>query len=173
MNFWENYFSYFRSWFSLNASHAYYVKKHLFVQGDQKVSVHLMITAQKTRKNILNSFNHIWNVDRAILNNVDRAILNNADRAILNNADHAILNNVDCAILNNADRAILNNADRAILNNADRAILNNVHRAILNSVDHAILNNVDCAILNTVFENTVRCVSKCLETGGGLFEHCL
>jgi hypothetical protein len=27
--------------------------------------------------------------------------------------------------------------------------------------------NVDCAILNTVFENTVRRVNKCLETGGG------
>jgi hypothetical protein len=31
----------------------------LYVQGDQKVSVHLMITVQKTRKNILNSFNHL------------------------------------------------------------------------------------------------------------------
>jgi hypothetical protein len=29
------------------------------VQGDQKVSVLLMITVQKTRKNILNSFNHL------------------------------------------------------------------------------------------------------------------
>jgi hypothetical protein len=29
------------------------------IQGDQKVSVHLMITVQKTRKNILNSFNHL------------------------------------------------------------------------------------------------------------------
>jgi len=33
--------------------------------------------------------------------------------------------------------------------------------------------NVDCAILNTVFENTVQCVSKCLEAGGGQFEHYL
>jgi hypothetical protein len=33
--------------------------------------------------------------------------------------------------------------------------------------------NVDCAILNTVFENTVRRVNKCLETGGGHFEHYL
>jgi hypothetical protein len=32
---------------------------------------------------------------------------------------------------------------------------------------------VDRAILNTVFENTVRCVNKCLETGGGHFEHYL
>jgi hypothetical protein len=30
-----------------------------FTQGDQKVSVHPMITVQKTRKNILNSFNHL------------------------------------------------------------------------------------------------------------------
>jgi hypothetical protein len=29
------------------------------IQGDQKVSVHLMITVQKTRKNILNNFNHL------------------------------------------------------------------------------------------------------------------
>jgi hypothetical protein len=29
------------------------------IQGDQKVSVHLMITVQTTRKNILNSFNHL------------------------------------------------------------------------------------------------------------------
>jgi hypothetical protein len=29
------------------------------IQGDQKVSVHLMITVQKTRKNILNSLDHL------------------------------------------------------------------------------------------------------------------
>jgi hypothetical protein len=40
------------------------------IQGDQKVSVHL-ITAQKTQKNILNSFTqYIRNADRAILNTV-------------------------------------------------------------------------------------------------------
>jgi predicted transcriptional regulator len=33
--------------------------------------------------------------------------------------------------------------------------------------------NVDRAILNTVFENIVRRVNKCLETGGGHFEHYL
>jgi hypothetical protein len=33
--------------------------------------------------------------------------------------------------------------------------------------------NVDHAILNTVFKNTVPCVNKCLETGGGHFEHYL
>jgi hypothetical protein len=34
------------------------------------------------------------------------------------------------------------------------------------------IQNVDRAILNTVFENTVRCVNKCLEkTGGGHFEY--
>jgi hypothetical protein len=31
------------------------------------------------------------------------------------------------------------------------------------------IRNVDRAILNTVFENTVRRVNKCLETGGGLW----
>jgi len=35
------------------------------------------------------------------------------------------------------------------------------------------IRNVDRAILNMVFENTVRCVNKCLETGGGYFEHYL
>ena len=35
------------------------------------------------------------------------------------------------------------------------------------------IRNVDRAILNTVFENTVRRVNKCLETGGGSFEHYL
>jgi hypothetical protein len=34
------------------------------VQGDQNVSVHLIITVQKTSKNILNSFNHRDNVVR-------------------------------------------------------------------------------------------------------------
>jgi hypothetical protein len=29
------------------------------IAGDQKVSVHLMITVQKTRKHILNSFDHL------------------------------------------------------------------------------------------------------------------
>jgi hypothetical protein len=33
------------------------------------------------------------------------------------------------------------------------------------------VRNVDRAILNTVFENTIRRVNKCLETGGGRFEH--
>jgi hypothetical protein len=33
--------------------------------------------------------------------------------------------------------------------------------------------NVDRAILNMVFENTVRRVNKCLETGGGHFDHYL
>jgi hypothetical protein len=33
------------------------------------------------------------------------------------------------------------------------------------------IRNVDRAILNTVFENTVRRINKCLETGGGHFEH--
>jgi hypothetical protein len=33
------------------------------------------------------------------------------------------------------------------------------------------IRNVDRAILNMVFENTVLRVSKCLETGGGHFEH--
>ena len=33
------------------------------------------------------------------------------------------------------------------------------------------IRNVDRAILNTVFENTVRRANKCLETGGGHFEH--
>jgi len=35
------------------------------------------------------------------------------------------------------------------------------------------IRNVDRAMQNTVFENTFRRVNKCLETGGGHFEHYL
>jgi hypothetical protein len=35
------------------------------------------------------------------------------------------------------------------------------------------IRNLDPAILNTFFENTVLRVNKCLETGGGHFEHYL
>ena len=35
------------------------------------------------------------------------------------------------------------------------------------------IRNMDRAILNTVFDNTVRRVNKCLQTGGGHFEHYL
>jgi hypothetical protein len=35
------------------------------------------------------------------------------------------------------------------------------------------IRNVDRAVLNMVFENTVRRVNKCLETGGGHLEHYL
>jgi 23S rRNA maturation-related 3'-5' exoribonuclease YhaM len=35
------------------------------------------------------------------------------------------------------------------------------------------IRNVDRAILDTVFENTVGRVNKCLEIGGGHFEHYL
>jgi hypothetical protein len=38
---------------------------------------------------------------------------------------------------------------------------------------NAIIQNVDRGVLNTVFKNTVRHVGKCLETGGGHFEHYL
>jgi hypothetical protein len=38
---------------------------------------------------------------------------------------------------------------------------------------YTYIRNVERAILNTVFENTVRRVNKCLETGGGHFEHYL
>ena len=35
------------------------------------------------------------------------------------------------------------------------------------------IRNVECAKLNTIFKNRVRRVNKCLETGGGHFEHYL
>jgi hypothetical protein len=50
---------------------------------------------------------------------------------------------------------------------------------ILNRIDDLKLAiteyvwNADRAILNTVCDNTVRRVNKCLETGGGHFEHYL
>jgi hypothetical protein len=58
----------------------------------------------------------------------------------------------------------------------------NTRKNILNSFNHhedlkmaitEYIRLVDRAILNTVFENTVQRVNKCLETGGGHFEHCL
>ena len=52
--------------------------------------------------------------------------------------------------------------------------LNNFHT--VDELKKAIteyIRNVDHAVLNTVFENTVRRVNKCLETGGGHFEHYL
>jgi len=53
---------------------------------------------------------------------------------------------------------------------------NSVYSKILHIIDELKMvitekiRNVDRAILNTVFENTVRGVNKCLETGGGHFE---
>jgi hypothetical protein len=35
------------------------------------------------------------------------------------------------------------------------------------------VRNVDRAVLNTVLEKIVRLANKCLETGGGQFEHYL
>jgi len=52
--------------------------------------------------------------------------------------------------------------------------LNNPHTIDkLKMVITEYIRNVDRAILNTVCENTVRRVNKCLETGGGHFEHYL
>jgi len=42
--------------------------------------------------------------------------------------------------------------------------------SILKSFITEYIRNVDLAILNRVFENTVRRVNKCLETGGGHFK---
>ena len=57
---------------------------------------------------------------------------------------------------------------------------NTQKRSILKFQSHTMkmgiteyIRNVDRAILNTVFENTVRRVDKCLEAGGGHFEHYL
>jgi hypothetical protein len=51
--------------------------------------------------------------------------------------------------------------------------IRNADRAIRNSADRAIRNSADRAIRNTVLKDTVRRVNKCLETGGGHFEHYL
>jgi hypothetical protein len=50
--------------------------------------------------------------------------------------------------------------------------LNNPHK--IDDLKIAIteyIRNVGRAVLNTVFENRVRRVNKCLQTGGGQFEH--
>jgi hypothetical protein len=52
---------------------------------------------------------------------------------------------------------------------------NNLHKIDDLKMEMAItefIRNADRAILNTVFENTIRRVNKCLETGGGHFKHC-
>jgi hypothetical protein len=59
------------------------------------------------------------------------------------------------------------------------AIKNSVYSKHLHKIDDLkmaiteYIRNMDRAILNTFFENTVRRVNKCLETGGGHFEHYL
>ena len=46
-----------------------------------------------------------------------------------------------------------------------------IHDLKMAVTEYEDIRNVDRSILNTVFENTVRRVNKCLETGGGHFEH--
>ena len=55
----------------------------------------------------------------------------------------------------------------------DYSTKNTQKYSILNSFITEHIQNADRAILNTVFENTVRRVNKCLETGRGHFEHYL
>ena len=55
----------------------------------------------------------------------------------------------------------------------DYSTKNTQKYSILNSFITGYIRNVDRAILNTVVENTIRLVNKCLETGGGHFEHYL
>jgi hypothetical protein len=50
---------------------------------------------------------------------------------------------------------------------------NTPHTIDLKMAITGYIRNADRAILNAVFENTVRRVSKCLETGGGHFDHYL
>jgi hypothetical protein len=56
---------------------------------------------------------------------------------------------------------------------------NSVYSKNLHTIDELkmaiteYIRNVDSAILNTVFEKRVRSVNKCLEIGGGHFEHYL
>jgi hypothetical protein len=54
------------------------------------------------------------------------------------------------------------------------AYLNNPHTTDdLKMAITEYVRNADRALLNTVFQNTVRRVNNCLETGGGQFEHYL
>jgi 23S rRNA maturation-related 3'-5' exoribonuclease YhaM len=59
---------------------------------------------------------------------------------------------------------------------ARKNILNSFSHLSIDDLKMAIteyIRNMDRAILNTVFEHIVRRVNKCLETGGGQFEHYL
>jgi hypothetical protein len=72
------------------------------------------------------------------------------------------------------DRPLIIQGDQKVSVHLTITVHNNPH--ITDELKMAITEytrNVDRAILNTVFENTVWCVSKCLETVGGHFEHYL
>jgi hypothetical protein len=65
-------------------------------------------------------------------------------------------------------------ADLRILQSNQKVSVHNPHTTDdLKMAITEYIRNVDRAILNTVFENTVRRVNRCLETGGGHFEHYL
>jgi hypothetical protein len=52
-----------------------YTQHGWYYTGWPKVPVHLLITVQKTRKNILNSFNHNYNVQLAITDGVSVSLV--------------------------------------------------------------------------------------------------
>ena len=73
-----------------------------------------------------------------------------------------------------SDTTIFIQGDQKVSLHLTITIQNNTHK--IDDLKMAIteyIRNVDRAILNTVFENTVRRVNKCLETGRGHFERYL
>jgi hypothetical protein len=58
------------------------------IQGDQKASVELMITVQKTCKNIMATTEYIWNVDRAILNTVFKNTVQSVNKCLETGGGH-------------------------------------------------------------------------------------
>jgi hypothetical protein len=59
-----------------------------FIQGDQNISVHLMITVQKTCKNILNITKHIRNLDSAILDTLFENTVRRVNKCLKTGGGH-------------------------------------------------------------------------------------
>jgi hypothetical protein len=124
-----------------------------------------MITIQKTRKNILNSFNQ-FQQEGTIAHTAHKSM------ALL---DEVFVDRIISTTIW-PPRSLDLSPPNFFLWDAMKNSVNSNNPRTTDDLKMAIteyIRNVDRAILNTVFENTVRRVNKCLVTGGGRFEHYL
>jgi hypothetical protein len=138
----------------------------LVLQGDQKVSVHLMVPVQKTRKNIL----------------IDKACCQ--QDSVTAHKAHMFMALLDDVFADRIFSTIIWTPRSPDISPPDSFLWGAMKNSVYSNNPHATddlkmaiteyIPNVDRVILNTVFENTVRRrVNKCLETGGGYFEYYL